>query len=101
MFEILDLLKQHFRFIVIDSAPVLSFTDTTIFAPSVDATVIVVRGGRTRYSAPKKAREVLEAAGGRVHGAVINDVDVSTVSDEAHLLGYYPVQDYGYGTSET
>jgi len=101
MFEIIALLKEHFRFIVIDSAPVLSFTDTTIFAPSVDATVIVVRGGRTCYSAPKKARQILEAAGGRVHGAVINDVDVTTASDEAHLLGYYPVQGYGYDTSGT
>jgi capsular exopolysaccharide synthesis family protein len=92
MLEALAFLRQHFRYIVIDSAPVLSFTDTTIISPHIDATIFVVRSGHSSFEAPKKAKETIENAGGRIRGAVINDVDLKTVFDPSHLLGYYPVE---------
>src|SRR3990172_7113665 len=44
-------LRGLFRFILVDSSPLLQFADTALIAPRTDGVVVVVAGGRRRRAA--------------------------------------------------
>jgi len=57
--NVFDVLRPHFDWILVDSAPVIPLTDTLSFRQHVDAGLLVVRAERT-------PRDAVEAAIGRV-----------------------------------
>jgi capsular exopolysaccharide synthesis family protein len=60
--------------ILVDSPPLLAVTDGALLAGQVDGVVLVVEAGETRADAAQEAKHVLVSAGGRVIGAVLNQV---------------------------
>ena len=85
--QVLTLLRQSFDYIIIDSPPVLAVTDGTILSTMVDGVVIVVESGVTPQKAVARSVSVLQGAGARVLGFVLNKLDL-------HSGNYYG---YGYG----
>jgi succinoglycan biosynthesis transport protein ExoP len=73
---------------IIDSPPVLAVTDAAILSTMADGVVIVVDLTQTKRRDLKRARESIEAVGGRILGVVINRLKPSGA-------GYYYYQ-YGY-----
>jgi Mrp family chromosome partitioning ATPase len=63
--------------VVIDTPPVLVAADTTIIGALVDASIIVVRAGRTTQDALEDAREAMLGGGAHLSGLVVNDVKQS------------------------
>ncbi|EGN58008.1 tyrosine protein kinase [Hallella multisaccharivorax DSM 17128] len=86
--NIINTLKEHFDYIIIDSAPVGLVTDTVSIARVSDATVFVCRADYT----PKRDFDLINtlAKEGRLRNVsvVINGIDMSKKK-----YGYY----YGYG----
>lgn len=86
--NIINTLKEHFDYIIIDSAPVSLVTDTVSIARVSDATVFVCRADYT----PKRDFDLINtlAKEGRLRNVsvVINGIDMSKKK-----YGYY----YGYG----
>lgn len=80
--------------ILVDTPPLLAVTDGAVLASQVDGVVLVVEAGETRAEMAKEAKQVLESAGGRVIGAVLNQVR----DGRAHYA-YYQHRRY-YGESE-
>jgi polysaccharide biosynthesis transport protein len=76
MRQILDALAGQFRFIVIDSAPLLPVTDTVLLSRHVDGVILVARGDHVSRNLVRKARERLDSVQARILGVVLNGVDI-------------------------
>jgi capsular exopolysaccharide synthesis family protein len=75
--RMVDKLSTRFDRVVIDGPPALATADTGMLAGAVDATVLVVRAGKTTVDEVAGAMETLRAAGGNVVGTVLTDAPVS------------------------
>jgi capsular exopolysaccharide synthesis family protein len=88
MDRLFRLLEDEFKYIVVDSPPVLSVTDAQILAQLVDGVVLVIYGGRTPRDAARKAVNQLCSVGGKVLGGMVNKIDVHR-SEYAYYYRYY------------
>jgi succinoglycan biosynthesis transport protein ExoP len=91
-------LRRRFKFIVIDSPPVMAATDAVILSALTDGVLLVVRSGTTPKEAFTRARDLLSAVKCRLLGVVLNAVD-SSAPDYYYSYRYYPYA-YGYGYGE-
>ena len=69
-------LRQNFEHLVLDSPPLLMVTDATVLSTLVDGVLLVVESGTTARGALIRARRILENAGGKILGAVLNKADL-------------------------
>src|SRR5262249_899437 len=60
--EVLGQLRQQFQFVVVDSAPVLPYSDVRSISPMADGVILVARSGLTSRVAIKRTLELLEQA---------------------------------------
>jgi Mrp family chromosome partitioning ATPase len=67
---------KRFTQVVIDSPPLLLVTDAVILSAMVDGVIMVVSSGTTARGALSRAHRILENAGSRVLGMVLNKVDM-------------------------
>jgi len=98
MREAIAELRRRFKFIVIDSPPIMAATDAVILSALTDGVLLVVRSGETPKEAFTRARDLLAAVKCRLLGVVLNAVD-STAPDYYYSYRYYPYA-YGYGYGE-
>jgi len=91
-------LRRRFKFIVIDSPPVMAATDAVIVSTLTDGVLLVVRSGETPKEAFTRTRDLLTAVKSRILGVVLNAVD-SRAPDYYYSYRYYPYA-YGYGYGE-
>lgn len=93
--EMFRLLRANFRYILIDSPPVLTVADPWIIAQLVDGVIMVVRAGDTRTDLIRKATAKLVGTGAHVLGTVLNSADITRPG-----YSYYSsYQDPSYYTS--
>jgi succinoglycan biosynthesis transport protein ExoP len=92
-------LRTKYKFIVIDSPPVMAVTDAVILSVQTDGVLLVVRSGETPKAAFTRTRDLLNSVKCRILGVVLNAVDSST-PDYYYSYRYYPYS-YGYGPQET
>ncbi|HEY8228307.1 MAG TPA: polysaccharide biosynthesis tyrosine autokinase [Pyrinomonadaceae bacterium] len=95
MRNLLEKASEHFKYIIIDSPPIASFTDGVLISSIVDGVLLVVQGGKTSRQVVKRTRQMLQEIGAKVIGVVLNKIDLR--SQEY----YYYHQDYKYYYSET
>jgi len=91
-------LRRRYKFIVIDSPPIMAATDAVILSALTDGVLLVVRSGETPKEAFTRARDLLAAVKCRLLGVVLNGVD-SSAPDYYYAYRYYPYA-YGYGYGE-
>jgi capsular exopolysaccharide synthesis family protein len=91
-------LRQKYKFIVIDSPPIMAATDAVILSALTDGVLLVVRSGETPKEAFTRTRDLLHAVKCRLLGVVLNAVD-SSAPDYYYSYRYYPYA-YGYGYGE-
>ena len=91
-------LRTKFKFIVIDSPPVMAATDAVIVSVQTDGVLLVVRSGETPKEAFTRTRDLLNSVKCRILGVVLNAVD-SNAPDYYYSYRYYPYS-YGYGPQE-
>jgi succinoglycan biosynthesis transport protein ExoP len=98
MREAIAELRRRFKFIVIDSPPIMAATDAVILSALTDGVLLVVRSGETPKEAFTRTRDLLAAVKCRLLGVVLNAVD-SSAPDYYYSYRYYPYA-YGYGYGE-
>jgi capsular exopolysaccharide synthesis family protein len=92
MEDLIKRLRQSFDYVVLDSPPLLPITDATILSGIVDGVVMVVECDKTTRAALSRACGVIDHAGGKILGTVLNKVDI-------RRDGYYGYRYYhGYYT---
>ena len=86
MKEVLAEMKERYadRYVILDASPILTGADALVFAPMVDAIVVVVQGGKTPAEDLKKALEHLPSE--KVLGLVLNRRKASM---KQYGYGYY------------
>jgi capsular exopolysaccharide synthesis family protein len=89
MLDLIAELEARFEFIVIDSPPVMAAADARILCGMADATIAVVRWGKTRRAIVCNTLAQLQNANARMAGVLISMVD-----SRKHAK-------YGYGDSGT
>jgi len=75
--EVFQDLSAHFDRLVVDGPPMLATADTGLLADAVEATVLVVRAGRTTVDEVEDALHALRSTGTAVVGTVLTDARVS------------------------
>lgn len=83
-------LRKRFKFLVIDSPPVLPVTDAMILSTYVDGVVFVVANAVTPRAAVTRARKSLQTVGARILGIVLNKVEMR----HNGYYGYYGSEYY-------
>ncbi|HKG81146.1 MAG TPA: polysaccharide biosynthesis tyrosine autokinase [Pyrinomonadaceae bacterium] len=78
MRKLLNTLSEKYAHIIIDSPPVISFTDASILSTMVDGVILVVHGGRSSRAVVRRAKQQLLDVGAHVFGVVLNNVKVET-----------------------
>jgi polysaccharide biosynthesis transport protein len=91
--EMICELRKRYKFIVIDSPPIMAATDAVILSALVDGVLLVVRSGETPKEALLRTRDLLYSVKSRVLGVVLNAVD-SKSPDYYYSYRCYP---YAYG----
>jgi succinoglycan biosynthesis transport protein ExoP len=92
-------LRKSFKFIVIDSPPIMAATDAVILSVQTDGVLLVVRSGETPKEAFTRTRDLLVSVKCHLLGVVLNAVD-SHAPDYYYSYRYYPYS-YGYGPQES
>jgi capsular exopolysaccharide synthesis family protein len=87
--EMVRELRKRYKFIVIDSPPVMAATDAVILSALVDGVLLVVRSGETPKEAFTRTRDLLNSVKSHVLGVVLNAVD-SGSPDYYRSYRYYP-----------
>jgi succinoglycan biosynthesis transport protein ExoP len=92
-------LRTKYKFVVIDSPPIMAATDAVILSVQADGVLLVVRSGETPKEAFTRTCDLLTSVKSRLLGVVLNAVDASA-PDYYYSYRYYPYS-YGYGPQET
>ncbi|NJO67441.1 MAG: polysaccharide biosynthesis tyrosine autokinase [Rhodospirillales bacterium] len=73
--QLFTALSQQFDLVVIDTPPLMAVADARLIAPDIDATVFVVRWGRTNREVVRLGLKTLLETGANLSGVVLSRVD--------------------------
>ncbi len=76
MADLLQILKEKFEFVLVDSPPVLPVTDAVLLSRVVDGVIMVIRGQKTEQNIARDACNKITQVGGKILGVILNGVDV-------------------------
>lgn len=90
-------LGEMFDYLIYDTPPAVSVTDSTVLGRILDGVVLVVRSFATDRGVARHAKELLDRGGARLVGVVLNGVD----APHGSMLYYdYTYKSEYYGESE-
>jgi polysaccharide biosynthesis transport protein len=80
--------REHFRYIVVDTPPVLAVTDAVICAGIADVVVLIARSQKTGRQSLLRVRDLLRKVRANIAGVVVNDLEMNSVSYRQYY-GHY------------
>ncbi len=86
--DVLQAFREHYDWVIVDSAPILAMADTQVACPHTDGLILVVAAETTSHPSASRAVDRLLSVRGKVVGAVLNRVDLQRNA-------YYYSQYYG------
>lgn len=78
MQNLLETLKKHYDYIILDTPPVNLVTDAAVLAPYTDGVLVVVRAGKSERGPLIHAVSQLEYAHTKILGFILNGVDMES-----------------------
>ena len=94
--EMFDSLSERYDLVIVDAPPVGVIIDAAEIAKSCDGTIFAVKYNATSRRELIQARQQIQRAGCEILGAVLNDVDLETLSSKK----YYNKSCYSYYGSD-
>ena len=96
-FKGMEVLKNKFDYIVIDSAPAVAVSDALVLSRLVNQVIYTIKAETTPYQLAQEGIKRLKNVSAPIVGAVLNQVSPPKKSARyGHYYGYY-----GYGKSES
>jgi capsular exopolysaccharide synthesis family protein len=89
MSELLDVLREEYDYIILDTPPLLVVTDPSITASMTDGVVMALKVRRKSKPNAKEAASILANVGAKLLGVVINASDEGANNDGYKGYGYY------------
>ncbi|MGL5067485.1 MAG: CpsD/CapB family tyrosine-protein kinase [Sarcina sp.] len=87
MKRLLEELKEHYAYIILDAPPVLAVTDAQILGTKADGVIFVVKAGTAKKEQIIQAKSQLDKVKAQIVGTVLNAVD--TKSSKNQYYYYY------------
>jgi Mrp family chromosome partitioning ATPase len=84
--EFLTWARAHFRWVVLDTSPVLPAADVADLMPHADGVLLVIRAESTPRELSKRTFEIL---GKRLHGVILNEATVDSNPHYRYMSAYY------------
>ncbi|MGC2322938.1 MAG: polysaccharide biosynthesis tyrosine autokinase, partial [Terriglobales bacterium] len=88
--------REEFRYIVIDTPPVLAVTDAVVCARIADVVVLIARSEQTRRQSLVRARDILRKVRANIAGVVVNDISFDSVEYREYYGHYGSKYSYYY-----
>ena len=86
MKQLLEKLKTElFTYIILDTPPVVPFTDAGVLGAQTDGVILVVQAHRTKADLVQKTKELLEHSRSKLLGFILTQADYYT----PNMYGYY------------
>jgi receptor protein-tyrosine kinase len=85
-------LSAEYRYVIIDTPPVLSISDALTIAPHTDGVILVIWAGRTPRKAVVEAESQISFVGGKILGFILNGADIAD-ADYREYYGSYKVSE--------
>jgi len=83
--QLLEHWREQFRYVVVDTPPILAVTDAAVCARIADVVVLIARSRKTGRQSLIRARDVLRKVRANIAGVVVNDLSF----DSVEYRGYY------------
>jgi len=94
--QLLQRWREEFRYIVIDTPPVLAVTDAVVCARVADVVVLVARSEQTRRQSLMRTRDILRKVRANIAGVVVNDLSFDSVEYREYYGHYGSKYSYYY-----
>jgi capsular exopolysaccharide synthesis family protein len=88
MKALLIVLRDKFEYVVIDSPPVIPYSDARVLSTLADAVVLVGRYGFTTRRAITRCAQILAEVGAPVMGFLLNDIDLESADYHYYNYGF-------------
>ncbi len=88
MGNLIQTFQSEYDFVVLDTPPVVAYTDAVALSRLVDGTIFVIRSEFASRQADLKAKERLEQVNARILGVVLNALDLRGDKTSAYYYGY-------------
>jgi polysaccharide biosynthesis transport protein len=95
--NLINVLREKFEFVIVDTPPVLAVTDPLNVVPRVDGLIMVMRLTKSARNSCGRAVTILDELGANIVGLVVNGVGGSRISGYGSYGGYGYGYGYGYG----
>ena len=93
MGKVLDMLSEHFDYVIVDAPPALAVTDAAILSKKVGGTLLIAAAGKVRKQELSNVLESLETVDGKVLGIVVTMVP--TKGPDSYSYSSYSYRYYG------
>jgi len=97
--NLIKTLDADFDLIIIDAPPVLAVTDPVVLGRVAGSVIAVTRFGKTHPGEVMAMKKILEAAGVKLSGAILNDFDPKSAGASSGYSYAYNTR-YSYKTGE-
>jgi polysaccharide biosynthesis transport protein len=94
MREMLYFLANRYKYILIDSPPLVAVTDSIILSTLVDGVILVAKSGKSKSEALRRAFQRLSSVQARVLGVILNDLDVRGEDYDCYFSSNYTSSNY-------
>ena len=94
--DLLQVLREQYDFVLVDTPPVLAVTDPGIVSARVDGVIMALRIRKNGRPSAVRARKILHDLNANMLGVVVNGIDHRSGS-HGYYSGYR--KDYGYNYS--
>lgn len=84
MEQFLNRMRKEYDYILLDAPPVMAVTDAQVLSTLSSGVILVVASGKAQRELAKRSKELLEAVGAKIVGAVLTCIDVKNTQ-----YGYY------------
>jgi capsular exopolysaccharide synthesis family protein len=91
--ELLDVVRERYDFVLLDTPPILAVTDPCAVAARVDGVLLAIRMRKGVHFSAVRASETLASIDAKVLGVIVNGVDGNNLGYGKRKYGY----GYGYG----
>jgi capsular exopolysaccharide synthesis family protein len=85
MTDLIQELGRRYQVVLYDTPPVLGASDAAVLAREIGLSILVVQHRRYPRTMPRRARQIIENAGGKILGVVVNNVNLG----QADTYYYY------------
>ena len=96
--SLLEICRNNYDVIMVDSPPVLGISDASVISQEVDVTLLLIQHRRYPRNVSQRAKRVIEEVGGKLFGVILNNVNIKTDDNYYYYAGYST--QYGYKKRE-